>query len=68
MSFANAGAPLNSYRPDTRLLTSLTQRIEVLEAEKVLIRAENAELRARLSVLYEWADMLTIDESSGAPG
>ena len=70
MSFSNSTVT-NTYRPDRRILdalTALTLRVEALEAEKVLIRAENAELRARLSVLYEWADMLTIDESSGAPG
>ena len=70
MSFANSSVT-NTYRPDRRILdalTSLTQRVESLEAEKVLIQAENAELRAGLSVLYEWAKTLTRSESSGASG
>ena len=70
MSFSNSTVT-NTYRPDRRILdalTSLTQRVESLEAEKVLIQAENAELRAGLSVLYEWAKTLTTRESSGAPG
>ena len=61
----------NTYRPDRRILdalTALTQRVELLEAEKVLLHAENAELRAGLEVLYEWAKTLTTSESSGAPG
>ena len=71
MSFANSGAPLNSYRPDTRLINAiaaLTQRVEVLEAEKTAIQAENAELRAGLEALIAWAETLTTNESSGASG
>ena len=70
MSFASTSVQ-NSYRPDRRILDALTaisQRVETLEAEKVLIRAENADLRARLEVLYEWAKTLTTRESSGASG
>ena len=69
MSFASNSLQ-NSYRPDRRILdalTALTQRVESLEAEKVLIQAENAELRAGLELLYEWAK-LTRSESSGASG
>ena len=54
MSFAST-ALQNSYRPDRRILDSiaaLATRVDALEAEKVLLRAENAELllrRVRLS-------------------
>ena len=73
MSFASTSVQ-NSYRPDRRVLDALTaisQRVETLEAEKLLIRAENAELQARLELLYEWAKTLTratTSESSGASG
>ena len=73
MSFSNSTVT-NTYRPDRRILdalTALTQRVESLEAEKVLIQAENAELRAGLELLYEWAKTLThttTSESSGASG
>ena len=73
MSFANASLQ-NTYRPDRRILDSiaaLATRVETLEAEKVLIRAENAELRTGLELLYEWAKTLThttTSESSGASG
>ena len=73
MSFTSSSVQ-NSYRPDRRVLDALTaisQRVETLEAEKLLIRAENAELQARLEVLYEWAKTLTratTSESSGASG
>ena len=64
MSFAST-ALQNSYRPDRRILDALTaisQRVETLEAEKVLIRAENAELRARLESLELWAKTLVLYE------
>ena len=73
MSFANSSVQ-NTYRPDTRVLnaiTALSARVATLEAEKTAIQAENAELRAGLSVLYEWAKTLThtsANESSGASG
>ena len=73
MSFAST-ALQNSYRPDRRILDALTaisQRVETLEAEKIAIQAENAELRAGLELLYEWAKTLThttTSESSGASG
>ena len=73
MSFASSSVQ-NSYRPDRRILDSiaaLATRVETLEAEKVILRAENAELRTGLEVLYEWAKTLTrttTSESSGAPG
>ena len=73
MSFTSSSVQ-NSYRPDRRVLDALTaisQRVETLEAEKLLIRAENAELQARLELLYEWAKTLTratTSESSGASG
>ena len=70
MSFASTSVQ-NSYRPDRRILdalTSLTQRVETLEAEKTAIQAENAELRTGLFLLLEWAKTLTTRESSGAPG
>ena len=73
MSFAST-ALQNSYRPDRRILDSsaaLTARVATLEAEKTAIQAENAELKARLELLYEWAKTLTrttTSESSGASG
>ena len=69
MSFASSSLQ-NSYKPDRRILdalTAITQRVEALEAEKVLILAENTELRAGLELLYEWAKTLT-SVSPGAPG
>ena len=69
MSFSNS-LVTNTYRPDRRILdalTALTQRVEALEAEKLLIQAENAELRAGLEALMLWAKTLT-RETSGAPG
>ncbi len=70
MSFANTSVQ-NTYRPDRRILDSiaaLATRVDALEAEKVILRAENSELRAGLEVLYEWAKTLTTRELSGAPG
>ena len=70
MSFASTSVQ-NSYRPDRRILDSiaaLATRVDALEAEKIAIQAENAELRTGLEVLYEWAKTLTTRESSGAPG
>ena len=70
MSFANSSVQ-NTYRPDTRVLDSiaaLSARVTTLEAEKTAIQAENAELRAGLELLYEWAKTLTTRESSGASG
>ena len=70
MSFASTSVQ-NSYRPDRRILDSiaaLAARVATLEAEKIAIQAENAELRTGLEVLYEWAKPLTTRESSGAPG
>ena len=70
MSFASSQVQ-NSYRPDRRILDSITAlatRVATLEAEKTAIQAENAELRTGLEVLYEWAKTLTTRESSGAPG
>ena len=64
MSFASSSLQ-NSYRPDRRILdalTALTQRVEALEAEKLLIRAENAELRAGLEALQLWASTLVLYE------
>ena len=68
MSFANSSVQ-NTYRPDTRVLnaiTALSARVATLEAEKTAIQAENAELRAGLEVLYEWAKTLTL--TNGSPG
>ena len=68
MSFSNSTVT-NTYRPDRRILdalTSLALRVETLEAEKTAVQAENAELRAGLSVLYEWAKTLTRSETLGA--
>ena len=73
MSFANTSVG-NTYRPDRRILDSITAlatRVDALEAEKAILHAENAELRAGLELLYEWAKTLThntTSESSGAPG
>ena len=64
MSFASSSLQ-NSYRPDRRILdalTALTQRVEALEAEKVLIRAENAELLIMLEALQLWAKTLVLYE------
>ena len=70
MSFVNSQVT-NAYRPDRRILDSiaaLATRVETLEVEKTAIQAENAELKAGLEVLYEWAKTLTTRELSGAPG
>jgi hypothetical protein len=70
MSFSNSSVT-NTYRPDRRILdalTALTLRVETLELEKTAVQAENAELRAGLELLYEWAKTLTTRESSGASG
>ena len=70
MSFASTSVQ-NSYRPDRRILDSiaaLATRVDALEAEKAILHAENAELRAGLELLYEWAKTLTTSESSGASG
>ena len=70
MSFSNSSVT-NTYRPDRRILdalTSLALRVETLEVEKTAIQAENAELRAGLELLYEWARTLTRSETLGAPG
>ena len=70
MLFASSSLQ-NNYRPDRRILDSivaLTQRVEALEAEHLIIRAENVELRAGLEALILWAKTLTTRESSGAPG
>ena len=64
MSFASSSLQ-NSYRPDRRILdalTALTQRVEALEAEKLIIRAENAELLRRLEALQLWASTLVLYE------
>ena len=64
MSFANSSVQ-NTFRPDTRVLDSiaaLAARIEVLEAEKLLVRAENADLRLRLQALQLWASTLVLYE------
>ena len=64
MSFTSSSLQ-NSYRPDRRVLdalTALTTRVEALEAEKLLIRAENAELRAGLEDLQLWASTLVLYE------
>jgi hypothetical protein len=70
MSFASSSLQ-NSYKPDRRVLdavNALATRVDALEAEKVILRAENAELLSRLELLYEWAKTLTTRESSGASG
>ena len=70
MSFSNSSVT-NTYRPDRRILDSiaaLTQRVATLELEKTAIQAENAELRAGLEMLYEWAKTLARSETPGAPG
>ena len=64
MSFSSSSLQ-NSYRPDRRILdalTALTQRVEALEAEKLLIRAENTELLRRLEALQLWANTLVLYE------
>ena len=64
MSFASSSLQ-NSYRPDRRILDALralTQRVEALEAEKLIIRAENAELLIRLEALQLWASTLVLYE------
>ena len=64
MSFASTSVQ-NSYRPDTRVLnaiTSLTQRVDALEAEKLILRAENAELLSKLEALQLWARELVLYE------
>ena len=64
MSFSSSSLQ-NSYRPDRRILdalTALTQRVEALEAEKLIIRAENAEMLIRLEALQLWASTLVLYE------
>ena len=64
MSFASTSVQ-NSYRPDTRVLNAiaaLATRVDVLDAEKVILRAENAELLSRLSSLELWAKTLVLYE------
>ena len=64
MSFASSSLQ-NSYRPDRRILdaiTALATRVDALEAEKVLLRAENAELLSRLEALQLWATTLVLYE------
>ena len=64
MSFASTSAQ-NSYRPDRRILDSiaaLATRVDALEAEKVLLRAENAETLSRLESLELWARTLVFYE------
>ncbi len=64
MSFANTSVQ-NTYRPDRRILDSiaaLATRVDALEAEKVLIRAENAALLSRLESLELWAKTLVLYE------
>ena len=63
MSFASSIQ--NSYRPDRRILDSiaaLATRVDALEAEKVILRAENAELLLRLEALQRWATTLVLYE------
>ena len=64
MSLASSSLQ-NSYRPDRKVLdalTALAARVEALEAEKVLIHAENAELLIRLEALQLWAKTLVLYE------
>ena len=64
MSFANSSVQ-NTYRPDTRVLnaiTVLTTRVDALEAEKLSLRAENAELLSKLEALQLWARELVLYE------
>ena len=64
MSFANTLVG-NTYRPDRKLLdaiAALTTRVDALEAEKVILRAENAELLSRLEALQLWAKTLVLYE------
>ena len=60
MSFASSSLQ-NSYKPDRRVLdavNALATRVDALEAEKVILRAENAELLSRLESLELWAKTL----------
>ena len=62
--FANSSVT-NTYRPDRKLLdaiAALATRVEALEAEKVILRAENAELLSRLESLELWAKTLVLYE------
>ena len=64
MSFASTSVQ-NSYRPDTRVLNAiaaLATRVDALEAEKVIIRAENAVLLSKLEALQLWARELVLYE------
>ena len=64
MSFASSSVQ-NSYRPDTRVLNAiaaLAARVDALEAEKVILRAENAELLSKLEDLQLWARELVLYE------
>ena len=64
MSFASSSVQ-NSYRPDTRVLNAiaaLATRVDALEAEKVIIRAENAVLLSKLEALQLWASTLVLYE------
>ena len=64
MSFASTSVQ-NSYRPDTRVLTAiaaLATRVDALEAEKVILRAENAELLSKIEALERWATTLVLYE------
>ena len=64
MSFSNTLVGYN-YRPDRKILealTVITQRVDALEAEKVLLRAENVELLLRLEALQRWATTLVLYE------
>ena len=64
MSFASTSVQ-NSYRPDTRVLNAiaaLATRVDALEAEKVIIRAENAVLLSKLEALQLWASTLVLYE------
>ena len=64
MSFASSSVQ-NSYRPDTRVLNAiaaLATRVDALEAEKLILRAENAELLSKLEALQLWAKTLVLYE------
>ena len=64
MSFASSSLQ-NSYRPDRRILDSiaaLATRVDALEAEKVILRAENAELLSKLEALQLWTRELVLYE------
>ena len=59
--FANSSMG-NTYRPDRRVLDAiavLASRVDALDAEKVLLRAENAEMLLRLEALILWVKTLT---------